>query len=236
MAPEAGISGDDFLERVKSVLMQLQGVVAAQAVLDREGEITEIHILADSHRASKQIVRDVESALLTRLDLRVDHRKISVAQIDRGRERDAAEAVLPMHRLRVKETNLALRGCTGEATVVLIRDGAEARGVAAGPTTLRNTLKLTARATLAAIKSHLADDYSVEVEDVVTVTVAQREIVLVLVSMVLGGNEVELVGSSIVRSQAQQAVVSATLDAMNRYLGSLRFAAKKAEGEGTGSG
>ena len=44
------------------------------------GEVSEVHVLAQSGLAPKQLVRNIESALLAQLGLKIDHRKISIAQ------------------------------------------------------------------------------------------------------------------------------------------------------------
>jgi len=44
------------------------------------GEVSEIHVLTTSDQQAKQVVRNIESALMAQLGLKIDHRKISVAQ------------------------------------------------------------------------------------------------------------------------------------------------------------
>ena len=41
----------------------------------------EIHVLADHTRSPKQVVRDIESAVLVKLGKALDHKRISVAQL-----------------------------------------------------------------------------------------------------------------------------------------------------------
>src|ERR1041385_8173328 len=68
------------VRRAENLLTSLEGILSARVVTTPLGEVSEIHILAQSGLAPKQIVRNIESALLAQLGLRVDHRKISVAQ------------------------------------------------------------------------------------------------------------------------------------------------------------
>jgi len=42
--------------------------------------VSEIHVLTTSDQQAKQVVRNIESALMAQLGLKIDHRKISVAQ------------------------------------------------------------------------------------------------------------------------------------------------------------
>jgi len=66
-------------EEYQTLLNKLPGVVSSKVLLDENGHITDIHILADIGRGAKQIARDVQSALLTKYDIGVDHKIISIA-------------------------------------------------------------------------------------------------------------------------------------------------------------
>ena len=47
----------------------------------RLGRIDELHVLVNPKRAPKQIARDIESALRAHLDVVLDYKKISIAQV-----------------------------------------------------------------------------------------------------------------------------------------------------------
>ena len=55
------------------------------------GEVSEVHILAQAGLQPKQLVRNIESALLAQLGLKIDHRKISIAQTAEVRPIEALE-------------------------------------------------------------------------------------------------------------------------------------------------
>jgi hypothetical protein len=59
-------------------LARLRDIVAASITMDGD-QIREIHVVAESTRAPKNIVRDVETALKAFLKRDIDHRMISVA-------------------------------------------------------------------------------------------------------------------------------------------------------------
>ena len=67
------------VRRAENLLTSLEGIISARVVTTPLGEVSEIHILAQAGLTPKQIVRNVESALLAQLGLKVDHRKISIA-------------------------------------------------------------------------------------------------------------------------------------------------------------
>jgi hypothetical protein len=53
--------------------------MSAKIVASPNGEVDEIHVLTTAEYTPKQTVRNIESALIAHLGMRVDHRKISVA-------------------------------------------------------------------------------------------------------------------------------------------------------------
>ena len=51
------------VKRAENLLQSLQGILSARVVVSPIGEIIEVHVLASSGGAPKQVVRNVESAL-----------------------------------------------------------------------------------------------------------------------------------------------------------------------------
>ena len=68
--------------QIERLLSSLAGVVSARVLLDYEGRIRELHVLATPELHPKQVVRNVESALSAGLGVEVDRRVVSVAQIE----------------------------------------------------------------------------------------------------------------------------------------------------------
>src|SRR6476619_7499700 len=67
------------IERAEELLQTLPGVLNVRIVSGQTGEVSEVHILTTTEVSPKQTVRNVESALLAHLGMRVSHKKISVA-------------------------------------------------------------------------------------------------------------------------------------------------------------
>jgi hypothetical protein len=67
------------LAEAEGLMRSLPGVVSAKMVARADGSLDAIHVLVTGELAPKQVVRNIESALIAQLGLRVDHRKISVA-------------------------------------------------------------------------------------------------------------------------------------------------------------
>src|SRR3989454_169411 len=68
------------VKRAENLITSLTGVLSARVVVTPLGEVSEIHVLTTSDQQAKQVVRNIESALMAQLGLKIDHRKISVAQ------------------------------------------------------------------------------------------------------------------------------------------------------------
>ncbi len=67
------------IRRAEELLATLPGVIAARIIAGDSGAVDEIHVLTSNEVTAKQTVRNIESALIAHLGMRVDHRKISVA-------------------------------------------------------------------------------------------------------------------------------------------------------------
>ena len=67
------------IKRAEELLATLPGVGSARIIAGSSGAVEEIHLLTTDEVQPKATVRNVESALLAHLGMRVNHRKISVA-------------------------------------------------------------------------------------------------------------------------------------------------------------
>jgi hypothetical protein len=67
------------IKRAEELILTLPGVISARIIAGDSGAIDQIHVLTTSELTPKQMVRNVESALIAHLAMRIDHRKISVA-------------------------------------------------------------------------------------------------------------------------------------------------------------
>lgn len=204
-------------EQVEGVIRQLREVLSARVIVDRSGAIQEIHVLISSNRSPKQVVRDIESALLASHGIVVDHRKISVAQLQGTLLR------LVRNRLRVADVELAVNGTKAEAMVHLQRGSETFTGQAAGQGSQSNQLRLIATATVRAVEQACRMTDQIAVEEInPNVVVAGRQIVVAVVNMLSQYGEDVLTGSALVRNDVNRAVVNAVLDALNRRTAALQ--------------
>ena len=67
------------IRRAEELIATLPGVLSVRIVPNETGAVEEIHVLTTDMVLPKNSVRNIESALMAQLGLRVDHRKISIA-------------------------------------------------------------------------------------------------------------------------------------------------------------
>ncbi len=203
------------LASCEQAIKQVKSVTAVRIKANSEGEIEEIHVLAGPGRNPKQVVRDIESVLEAQFSLQVDHKTISVAQI--GEEDEPAAA---LEALRPKLVGVTLRtvNAKAEAKVELLAGEKILEASAQGPASSYNKLRLFVDATLKCLDMLTLEGCMFVVEDLALTQLAKRQVALVTVSLVTGAGEEPLAGCALVKNDDREAVVKATLDAVNRKL------------------
>jgi hypothetical protein len=211
------------VKRAENLLTSLQGVLSARVVVSPMGEVTEIHVLTQPGTQPKQVVRNVESALLAQLGMKIDHRKVSVAQTAEVKPIDALE------RSAVREAALK-RGVVfksvdvrpGRAhrvaiTVALEVLDQEQVAVEEVADTERARVQGAARATVAALDKSLGNG-TVELEGAKMMDAFDLDFVMAGVHVVDGRKKLLLVGTCEIKSSVEQAAALAVLDATNRWV------------------
>ena len=202
---------------IESVIRSLTCVHSVRVVIGNGDAIDEIHVLTDSSRAPKQLVRDVESALMAEFGLELDHKKVSIAQTQNGKRSRFAES-----RLKLSDVSISLNGTQAGAVVRLACNGTTYMGQASGHSAGHGQLRLIATATLQAIESRGGPDVALAVDDLnPSVNLSGQTVVVVSVNMIGPRGEELLTGSAMVKQDLWKAVVNATLDAVNRRLGTI---------------
>jgi len=206
--------GDGVIDRgdMEETLRLIPGVLSARIVGDA-GDPVEVHVLAESGRHPKQVARDVESCLAAKFGLSIDHRRISVAQIE-----SAPKSAM---RLTLEEVAMRFRGNVAAAEVVLRLDGQRYVGRAEGTASARRRLILAAKAAVDGVTQAVGPRVDIVVEDVGRFVVSQRSVIACVVTLADARGEHTLVGSAIVRRDECEAAVRAVLAGLNRMLGLL---------------
>jgi hypothetical protein len=210
------------VRRAENLLTSLEGVLSARVVTTPLGEVSEIHILAQSGLAPKQIVRNIESALLAQLGLKVDHRKISIAQTAEVRPLEAVEDAVrerALHRAVLFENLQVSPGRRPHRimiTVTLSFRGQRESADEESSDTPRSRVEAAAKAAVTVL-DRLMTDHSVALEGAKIVDAFDREFAFVAVQGLGGRETLLLTGSSQIKESAERAAVFAVLDATNRW-------------------
>jgi hypothetical protein len=219
------------LKRAEELLLTLPGIVAARIVSSPTGEVSEIHLLSSSDYSPKQTVRNVESALLAQLGLRVDHRKISVAttvepppraaEMRESIETAAVEAAAAARRRRIYFEDVEVRRSRAKGVTcrVTLRKGDQSfSGEAEGAETERSRVELAAKATVIAIGEAEGVGFTILLEGCKLVDAFEREFVFAGVTGRVGRETMLLTGSCEIKDSPETASVLAVLDATNRWI------------------
>ena len=211
------------VRRAENLLTSLEGILSARVVTTPLGEVSEIHVLAQSGLAPKQIVRNIESALLAQLGLKVDHRKISIAQTADVRPIEALETEAVRDRALQRAIlfeNLTVapgrRPHRITLAVTLSYRGQVESAEEESSDTPRSRVEAAAKAAVAVL-DRLLTDHSVALEGAKIVEAFDREFAFVAVQGLGGRETLLLTGSAMIKESAERAAVFAVLDATNRW-------------------
>jgi hypothetical protein len=211
------------VRRAENLLTSLEGILSARVVTTPLGEVSEVHVLASSGLAPKQIVRNIESALLAQLGLKIDHRKISIAQTADVRPIEALEQAAVRERALQRAVlfeNLSVapgrRPHRIMISVTLSYRGQTESAEEESSDTPRSRVEAAAKAAVTVL-DRLLTDHSVALEGAKIVDAFDREFAFVAVQG-LGGRETRLLtGTAQIKESAERAAVFAVLDATNRW-------------------
>jgi len=213
------------IAEVEQTIRRLRDVVSARIVADAFGQVAEVHVLVDSSRNPKLISRDVESALMSELGLRVDHRKISIAQV-----RDESASALAVDRLKLVNLAFTVDRRRAEARVTLGRNDEIYAGAAAAPAREHDRVRLVAEAAADAVTSYITAIVGADRDEAPRVAVQEirradsigpADAMLAVIRIAGGAHQENLLGSALVGEDESWAAACATLDAVNRRLSAM---------------
>ena len=233
--PPSPIAGSVLpIRRAEELLATLPGVISAKIIAGETGAVDEIHILTTTEVGPKQTVRNIESALIAHLGMRVDHRKISVATTEapRGRvsggmtaipEEPPAPPTVDMNGAKrsvyFEDVEVRRSRARGVACRVTLRKGEELFvGEAEGVENDRSRMELAARATVFALVKSDKEGRTLAVDGAKLVDAFDREFVFVGITARIGRETSLLTGSCEIRDSVETASALAVLDATNRWI------------------
>lgn len=215
--------------RAEALVTSVQGVSSCRIRTDEAGQVTEVHVVSRGGKSPKLIARDVEGVLKAEMNVDVDYKKIGVVVLDAEPHApaDAPPEEFPIlehaSRFAFVSVNVVSTRAGMRAEVELSRDAAEAFGSSEADNPSVFAHVVIAQATLRAVSEFLDDDTRLCLGGVLKVSMAGKDVILARVDVVSSRYNKPLAGSAIVDGNEAQAVVFATLDAINRLIGKLEF-------------
>jgi hypothetical protein len=234
--------GSSQLQRLQEELQRIPAVRSARVI--GNDQPTEIHIVAGSERSAKQLVRDVQSLSAAGFGMTIDHRIVSVVQlegddlipgessveadevtepaevaVEEPRVEDVGEAE-PGERPMVERIVQATAGGGGWVKVALQWPGGEiTEGVGVSGASREARARGAAAALLQALRPRLEPGGArVDVEHVVLHRMGQAETVVVRATYYGRQGASALVGVALLHDDAASSTVRALLHALNRKL------------------
>jgi hypothetical protein len=209
---------DTELGDIEKELCRLPEVNAARLVADDIGRPKELHVLAASGKAPKQIARDIQSVAMATFGLELDHRIISVVQLDTEQLRPIV-APVGQARVAIGAISSEQSGMRSLARVTLRRGDEEALGSAEGSVAESSRSRAVAQATLDALRQLVPAAESADVETAACMHMGTREVAVATLVFVVPPHEEVVSGSAVVRGGNEpEALARAVLDATNRRL------------------
>ena len=225
------------LKRIEKLLMELEGVGSLKIVADGHGGIDEIHVLSSSTLGPKQIVRNIESALLAEFGLQVDHRKISIARVrspaiskvadiespgDSVPLGSGAQAPLsPADGGRLVLKGLHIERSAGQRMTCRVEiedEGEMVTGEAEGPDFEKGRLEVAAAALLEALQQTSDEEVHLSLQGVSKIDSLGRSFVVAIVGAAEGRRGITLAGIAPITDSPEESAVLACLQATNRWL------------------
>lgn len=210
-------------KELEKILTSLDGIEKARVIVDdKTGEMREIHILSSGDKNSKQIVRDIETAVLTITGERIDRRIISVAQINTRmsvekpsiEEKKESEELLKIEAVGFSEDEMEIE------VSVEITKGREMKEVTKhGVKSFKNVLKLSAEATIEAIESLMNSRTRISLDEIREVSTGERKFFLGAMTVLKsGGMSKELVFAGSIGFNAVRNVADAVVSEVNSMI------------------
>jgi hypothetical protein len=198
-----------MFNELEEKLKELDGIISCRITGDEE--IDEIHIIASKNREAKRIVRDIETMVMVNLNKEIDHKKISIAQLNQNSDN------VPKNRVEIitiyQENNRPFCYLKLNINDNLIEE--EIGGSSEEPLPL-----IVVRGLLNTIEKYTNFNAKFRVENVFT-TGINNEIIIVQLILYAGGKygqQERLLGAAYINNNLPLAAGKACLKALNRRI------------------
>ncbi|AVQ95363.1 hypothetical protein [Ethanoligenens harbinense] len=200
----------DDLTELQNLIEKLDSVYSVKLTADPDGNLCEIHVLSDKSKSPKQISRDIQSAVAARTGQDIEHRIISIAQVD-------SDTIPKQERLKISGLETTNTEGSFSATVILAGKADEYRGQASEVNAMVARRKVLAIASINAIHDYLKS-CPFSLSDIQKFHIAGSDEINVAIHYYCNGSARLLTGTALIVDDEYSAVIKATLDAVNRVI------------------
>lgn len=194
-------------------LRQTEGVLAVSSKFGPENKLEALNIIVDNSRSYSQWRRELFLIISELMGEALDPATINIAIWD------SRELAQRWGRPKVDKVSFETSTDRAQVKVCLSWKGDHFWGEASGPNTAAFLRMLTAQATLNALGGFLKESFSLSLLGCQELSVQDRTLLVVCVSVSSSYGEQALTGSAFVRNNYLETVVKATLDSLNRIWG-----------------
>ncbi|QTA37161.1 hypothetical protein JYK00_05260 [Thermosipho ferrireducens] len=195
-------------ENIELLLSKIPGIKAAK-IIEENNTMKEIHIVADSNKSPKQLVRDIETVLLASTGIRIDRKIVSIAQLSSDVK---LTKIVPYSLNSLKVEDIDSR--TLKVSVTIEHGEEDLLGEAIGPKTKRNVPKVVGNAILSALND--IHDYALSLDDVAEIYLAGKRFIITHLTKEFNGEEESVIGAAELNGDYLKAVAESVLDAFRR--------------------
>jgi hypothetical protein len=212
---------EETLVKLEEDLKRVTGIKSARVVgVDTPSEI---HIVATPGRSAKQLVRDVQSLASAGYGIEIDHRIVSVVQLEDATPQEISLVStngLVTRRPVLDAVVLSSQGDTGWVKVTLKwPDGTSTEGAAPATTDRESRARAATHALVKALEPTLKERKTeIDIQQVLVQPLGSGDSVLVQGSFLQGKVKTSFLGSALISDDVATASVHALLQAINRKL------------------
>jgi hypothetical protein len=218
------MSVTDFREIV-AALRDVPGVADADVEPDAEGGMGLLRLGLQAGVDEVAVATTVGRLLRERFGLGVDAERVQIVEDAEVHAPRAPEPDVPHQRVAgrpaISRMHLVSSGLDVTATVTLTSDGRTASGESRASASQTGVQRAVAAATLRAVEELSGDIARFELDHLEVSQLGSERTVVVALTMLSSRGTERLTGAAAVREDVRQAVIRATLDALNRRLETL---------------
>jgi hypothetical protein len=244
---------------IRDLLGQVEGIASVEVRQGPMGEIEALEIAVTPGAVEKRVVRDVESALMSGLGIRIDHQVIQIRRGPGGvtelgkptsawetEEGDAPKSLSArfLHPLNDLDDRIRLERVRCEpdgelycqVTVELETGGERIERTVREADTGRGRVLAAGRAAVNAITDLLDEEFAIGLEGVEEFRISEASGLLALLRVRQGRTRKDFYGATIVNGDPPEAAARAVLDALNRFVESREREHKRTSRKDTNQG